>query len=143
MRLLSALLVVTSIGIMSFGNSYAQTPNIIIYAQIVIQDANGNLVAYLESGRVTINDLDALNKLIDQNADIFQKSTLTINNQNYDLIKAKDVVIHSSATIVSENTISGSNGVNKVVLVSVTYDGYPVVKGDKVTTYWTILRPAS
>lgn len=143
MKMLRALLLVTSLAI-SFGSSYAQTqPKISIYAQIVIQDSNGNLVAYLESARIDITDLNTLSKLIDQNPNVFHKSAIALDDQRYDLIKATSVIVHSSATIVSGETISNSNGPTTEILAQANHDGYPVVSGDKVTTYWTMLRPAS
>lgn len=143
MKLLVALFLFVSLLVTSFGNSYAQTSQIAIYAQIEVQDANGNLVEYLESGTVKITDLNALNQLIDHNPDVFHKTTITLGDQSYDLFKATNVVAHKYPTIVSQNTIATSNATSRVVLVSVDHDGYPAIPGDKVTTYWTILRPSS
>lgn len=143
MRLLLVLLVVISLTAISFDNSYAQTPQqIFVYAQIEIQDSNGNLVAYLESGNISITDLNAFNRLIDSRPDLFHKSVITVNDQNYDLIKTTNVVVHTYPTIVSNNQItSASKGFE--VVVTAYHDGYPVLAGDKVTTNWTIIRPSS
>lgn len=130
--------------IASIGNSYAQTPqnNLVIFAQIEIQDSSGNLVSYLEAPQITVLDMAKLNLLLDQNSPVFQKSFISNGNQKFEIIKATDIVIHPSATIVSQNTISASNGKTTEVLAIANHDGYPVVKGDKVTVYWTIIRPA-
>ena len=126
-------------------DSYAQTQqnNLAIFVQIKVQDSNGNLVSYLESSRITILDVTKLNHLLDQDSPVFQKSLVTNGNQKFEVIKANDTEIHPSATIVSENMISASNGQTSQVLATVDHDGYPVVKGDRVTAYWTIIRPAS
>ena len=142
MRLVILFLVASLVA--SFGSSYAQSPPpISIYAQIKVQDANGNLVEYLESDTITITDLNLLNKLIDHNPDVFHKSAITIDGQKFDLIKASNVVVHSYPTIVSGDTITSSNATRQEILVEAYHDGYPAVPGDKVTTYWTILRPSS
>ncbi|HEU5489022.1 MAG TPA: hypothetical protein VFV16_09400, partial [Candidatus Nitrosotalea sp.] len=71
------------------------------------------------------------------------KKIVMLGDQKYELIKATDVLVHSSPTIVSENFISANSANSQEILALADHDGYPVVKGDKVTTYWTILRPAS
>lgn len=146
MRAILFFLVVVSLGMISVDNSYGQTTKQIndIYVQITIQDSNGNLVAYLEPKKIVVTDIDVLDKFIDTAPDLFHKSTMTIAGNNYDLIKATYVAVqHSSATIVSRNSIDYINGNSTVSLVFVDHDGYPVVPGDKVTIYWTILRPSS
>ena len=129
----------------SSSNSYAQTPqnNMAIHVQIKVENSDGALVSYLETSRVIITDYASLNSLLDTNAPILHKKIISIGDQKYELIKATDVLIHSSPTIVSQNFISAMGKNSQELLALADHDGYPVVKGDKVTTYWTILRPAS
>ena len=130
----------------SFANSYAQTPqnNIAIHVQIKVENSDGALVSYLETDKVIITDYASLNTLLDTNAPILHKKVISLGDQKYELIKATDVLVHTSPTIVSENFISAvGGGGSPELLALVDHDGYPVVKGDKVTTYWTIIRPAS
>src|SRR5690348_13205147 len=129
----------------SSSNSYAQTPqnNMAIHVQIKVENSDGALVSYLETSRVIITDYASLNSLLDTNAPILHKKIISIGDQKYELIKATDVLIHSSPTIVSQNFISANSANSQEILALADHDGYPVVKGDKVTTYWTILRPAS
>ncbi len=129
-----------------FASSYAQTPqnNMAIHVQIKVENSAGALVAYLETDKVIITDYANLNALLDTNSPVLHKKIVTEGNQKYELIKATDVLVHSSPTIVSENLISATGGNQKPELLAIAdHDGYPVVKGDKVTTYWTILRPVS
>jgi len=134
-----------SVLMVSFSNSYAQTPqnNIAIHVQIKVENSDGALVSYLETDKVIIMDYANLNSLLDTNAPILHKKMVMLGDQKYELIKATDVLVHSSPTIVSENFISANSGNSQEILALADHDGYPVVKGDKVTTYWTILRPAS
>ena len=130
----------------SFTGSYAQTPqnNIAIHVQIKVENSDGALVSYLETDKVIITDYASLNALLDTNAPVLHKKMVMLGDQKYELIKATDVLIHTSPTIVSENFISAVGGGGSPELLALAdHDGYPVVKGDKVTTYWTILRPAS
>ena len=129
----------------SFSNSYAQTPqnNIAIQVQIKVENSDGALVSYLETDKVIVTDYTNLNALLDTNAPVLHKKIVTIGDQKYELIKATDVVVQTYPTIVSENFISSEGGNSRELLALADHDGYPVIKGDKVTTYWTILRPAS
>ena len=138
------ILVLASIGIiMPVGESYAQTQNnMVVFAQIRVQDSGGNLVSYMEVTRITIPDVAKLNQLLDQNSAVFSKNIITDGDQKLEIIKATDVVVHRSATIVSQNLISATNGQRSEVLAIADHDGYPVVPGDKVSVYWTIIRPA-
>ena len=144
MRYLLAILVLTSFGIVPIGNSYAQTQNnLAIFVQIKVVDSGGNLVSYLEATKITVSDVPKLNLLLDQNSPVFSKSFVTNGAQKFEVIKANDTVVHSSDTIVSQNMISSSDGYHSVVLATADHDGYPVVKGDTATAYWTIIRPVS
>jgi len=144
LRAVLAVLIIASAGLLVPVNSYAQTPsNLGIFVQIKVIDSGGNLVSYLEATKVTVVDVGKLNLLLDQNSPVFSKSFVTNGNQKFEVIKANDTVIHPSATIVSQNMISETNGQHSVVLATADHDGYPVVKGDRVTAYWTIVRPAS
>lgn len=147
MRPLLLAVITGSILILSSGSSFAQSPPqehlLGIYAQIVVQDSSGNLVAYLETSRVTIVNTVRLNQLIDQNMAQFQASQISVAGQDLQMLKATESIVHSSPVIVSQNLISvkTSNGVE--ALVYADHDGYPVAPGDKVTTYWTIIRALS
>jgi len=134
-----------SVLMISFSNSYAQTPqnNIAIHVQIKVENSDGALVSYLETDKVIVEDYASLNALLDTNAPVLHKKIVMLGDQKYELIKATDVLVHSSPTIVSENFISANSANSQEILALADHDGYPVVKGDKVTTYWTILRPAS
>src|SRR6478752_10447210 len=137
--------IIAFILMISFSNSYAQTPqnNIAIHVQIKVENSDGALVSYLETDKVIIEDYASLNALLDTNAPVLHKKIVMLGDQKYELIKATDVLVHSSPTIVSENFISANSANSQEILALADHDGYPVVKGDKVTTYWTILRPAS
>ena len=144
MKLLLGVMM-ASVLMISFSSSYAQTPqnNIAIHVQIKVENSDGALVSYLETDKVIVEDYVSLNSLLDTDAPILHKKIISVGDQKYELIKATDVLVHSSPTIVSENFITADSGNSHEILALADHDGYPVVKGDKVTTYWTILRPVS
>lgn len=125
-------------------NSYAQTPNnLAAFVQIKVLDSGGNLVSYLECTKITVVDVTKLNLLLSQSSPLFQKSIVSNGQQKFEVIKVNDTVVNPSATIVSQNMISETNGQHSTVLAIANHDGYPVVRGDKTTAYWTIIRPVS
>ena len=147
MRYLLLVLLVGSILIPTAGTSLAQTVGppqqvIGIYAQVEVQDSSGNLVSYLETSRVTIVHPEKINQMIDQNMEEFQSSIINVGGQNLEILKANETVVHTYPTIVSQNLISMKTPSGIETLVSANHDGYAVLKGDKVTTYWTIIRTA-
>jgi hypothetical protein len=144
MRYLLVVIVLASFFIIPIGNSYAQTQNnLAMFVQIKVVDSGGNLVSYMECTKITIVDVAKLNQLLNQNSPVFAKSFVTNGDQKFEVIKANDTVVHPSATIVSQNLISETNGQRSQVLAIADHDGYPVILGDKATAYWTIIRPAS
>lgn len=114
-----------------------------IYAQVAVHDSSGNLVAYLETLRVTIFDPAGFNKIIDDNMNMFQRSVINVQGHDVEILKVNDSIVHSSPTIVSQNLVSLKTADGPKVLVAADHDGYPVTDGDKVTTYWTIIRALS
>lgn len=141
--LLAVLVIVSSILIPQY--SYAQTPNqLAIFVQIKVQDSSGNLVSYLEPSRIAISNMVALNHLLDSNSPEFQKSFVTNDRQKFEVVKITDEEVHhQSGTIVSQNSMSSYDGKTEQFVVTADHDGFPVVPGDKVTSYWTVIRPAS
>jgi len=161
MRPLFLALAIGSLLVLSTGISFAQTIGpqpqtagppqtavpqqqiIGIYAQIEVQDSSGNLISYLETPRATVIDPSRFNQLIDQNMNLFKSTMINVGGQNIEILKVNDTVVHHSPTIVSQNLISVTTPQGTETLVTADHDGYPVVPGDKVTTYWTIIRTAS
>jgi hypothetical protein len=149
MRTLLLALAACSILVLSTGNSFAQTVGtsqqaiLGVYAQIVVHDSSGNLVSYSETDHVKVVDPARFNEIINANINLFQKNVINVGGQNLEILQVNDSTVHDSPTIVSINliTLDTANGKQNIVIAD--HDGYPVVKGDDVTTYWTIIRTAS
>lgn len=150
MRILVILLVLVSVCALSLGTSYAdsisstlESKKIYVFAQVEVRNSDDNLVAYLEVKKIVIFDLAKLNQLLDENSEKIQKSTITLDGKNYEMIKGVGTVVHTSTTVVSKSVISNNQGDSSEILVQADHDGYPVVSGDRVTTTWTIIQPLS
>lgn len=149
MKTALAVLVLMAVCMIPIESSYGESieshlakNKLYIFAQIHVTNSDGQLVAYLESKKITILDLDKLNQLLDQNSGGIQKSIITIDGKKYEMIKGIGVFVHKVPTVVSKSIISNTQGSSSQMLVWADHDGYPVIPGDKVTTTWTIIRPA-
>ena len=151
MRILLALPVLLILGMSSFGISFAQTAGpqqpqqqlLGIYAQVVITDSSGNLVSYLETSNVRIGDPTQFNQIIDENMGQFKKTVVSTSSGDVEILQVNDTLVHQSPTIVSLNLISLKTPAGPKTLVVADHDGFPVVPGDRMTTYWTIVRTAA
>jgi hypothetical protein len=142
-RIWPVALLVVSICMAMPAVSYAQTPNIIIFVQIKVRDSSGNLVSYMESTKITLANVDTLSKLLDQGSPQMAKTIMQSGGQKFEVIKINDTITQPSQTVVSKNIISATDGKSSKIVLVADHDGYPVVKGDVTTAYWTIIRPAS
>ncbi|MDE1766175.1 MAG: hypothetical protein KGI27_07880 [Thaumarchaeota archaeon] len=141
---LAAVLVLVSTAGLSFAQTAGPSQSVLgIYAQVVVYDSSGNLVAYLETSRATILDTVQFNALVNQNIGQFTRTVASAGGQEIEILKANETVVHPYASIISENLISLNTPDGPKTLVFAEHDGYPVEKGDRVTTYWTIVRTAS
>ncbi len=123
--------------------SYAETPNLIVFVQIKVRDSSGNLVSYMESTKITLVNATMLTQLLDQGSPVMEKKIMQSGGQKFEVIKVNDTIVQPSQTVVSKNIISATDGKNSHIVIYADHDGYPVVKGDTTTAYWTIIRPAS
>ncbi len=148
MRALLGILVFSMILLPLVGNSYAysvkselEKNNFYIYAQIEVKNSEDQIVAYLESKKIVVYNLEKLNKMLDENSGGIEKSTITIGGKQYEMIKGVGTTMHPFPTVVSKNIIAIKINDLSETLVYADHNGYPVVAGDKVVTTWTIIRP--
>ncbi len=127
-----------------FAQTAGPTPQQVlgIYAQIVIEDGSGNLVSYLETSKVRIADPAQFNQILNENIGQFKKTVINDGGQNIEILQVNDTLVHKDSTIISLNLISLKTPNGSKVLVAADHDGFPVVTGDKMITYWTIVRTA-
>lgn len=121
--------------------SVIENYGIFVFVQIEIRNQDGQLIGYLEPGKIIIPDLNLLNSILDVDRESIQKSIVTINGKNYEMIKTVVSENHESDTVISKTLVSVREGDRSADLVIVDHDGYPVTKGDLVKTTWTFIRP--
>ena len=110
-----------------------------IILQIQIRDSNQNLVGYIETDRVTIQNLQELSGILDDmSTNPENTKTVLVDDTKYVVITGVGEAKYVSDTFVSLSTIS-NNGIS---LVYANYNGFPIRAGDIVISTWTIVRPA-
>ena len=113
---------------------------IYIIIQIQIRDSNESLVGYIETDRITVNNLDLLSGILDELSENPKNTKIiTIDDKKYEVI-----VEEHNAKYIADFPLSMSNITTNddKIIVYANYDGSPIGKGDLVITTWTMIRPA-
>jgi hypothetical protein len=113
---------------------------IYIIVQLQIRDSNESLVGYIETDRITVNNLEFLSQILDELSENSKNTKIiTIDDKKYEVI-----VEEHSAKYVADFPLSMSNITTNddEIVVYANYDGSPIGKGDLVITTWTMIRPA-
>lgn len=110
---------------------------IYIIIQVEIRDPNENLVGYIETDRVTVNDLDQLLIILDEMSSNPKNSKIiTIDDTKYRVITGVGNAKYISDTYVSMSVITNDDQ----PIVYANYDGFPIRTGDKIITTWTMVQ---
>ena len=111
-----------------------------IFVQIVHRDSNGNLLAYLQSDRMNIIDLSALNYLLDQESSLKQDPIYDVDGKKLQVITRQFVeTVDSQGLLASTRLMVDVNNI-EVMTVQFTHDGFRITSGDTVTTVWSFAR---
>ena len=112
---------------------------IYIIVQIQIRDPNQNLVGYIETDRITVQNLDELSKILDDmSTNSKNTKIITIDDKKYQVIVVEDDAKHLFDAFLSISHITNAGE----SIVYVNYDGFQIRAGDIVITTWTMVRPA-
>ena len=111
-----------------------------IILQIQIRDSNENLVGYIETDRITVNDLEFLSGILDELSENPKNTKIiTIDGKKYEVIVEENHARYSADFPLSMSNITTND--DKIVVYA-NYDGSPIGKSDLVITTWTMIRPA-
>lgn len=117
-----------------------QIPDILIFVQTFVMDPEKQLVAYLTSNQFTYIDTGRLHPFLDSVVTEHDQS-ITINAQKFQIIKREQTVISHSESVVASTLLVETVEKKPVLLARFTHDGFPVQKGDQITSIWTFIRP--
>ena len=112
---------------------------IYIIVQIQIRDSSENLMGYIETDRITIENLDELFEILDKMSENPKNlKIITIDATEYQVITGIGNAEFVSDKLVSRSAITNDGK----PLAYANYDGFPVKSGDLAITTWTMIRPA-
>ena len=110
---------------------------IYIIVQIQIRDSNENLVGYIETDRITVQNLESLFMILDDMSKNSENTKImNIDDKKYQVITGVGNANYVSDTIVSLSAITDDGQ----TIVYANYDGFPIRTGDIVITNWTMIR---
>ena len=114
-----------------------QEGQIYIIVQIEIRDSNENLVGYIETDRITVQNLESLFMILDDMSKNSENTKImNIDDKKYQVITGVGNANYVSDTIVSLSAITDDGQ----TIVYANYDGFPIRTGDIVITTWTMIR---
>ena len=114
-----------------------QEGQIYIIVQIEIRDSNENLVGYIETDRITVQNLESLSIILDDMSKNSENTKImNIDDKKYQVITGVGNANYVSDTIVSLSAITDDGQ----TIVYANYDGFPIRTGDIVITTWTMIR---
>ena len=141
--LLSFAFLLFPIGI-SFGTYQTEIgDDIFIFVQSTVRNSDGALVAYLESSKFTDLNKPALESFLDFEASRGVDSIITINGEDYQVIRRVQSHSFSSDDLTASTILSDTIDGKLVMLARFAHDGYPVVSGDTLESMWTFVRLVS
>jgi len=112
---------------------------IYITVQMQIRDYNGHLVGYIETDRITVQNLDELSLILDEmSTNLENTKIMIIDDKKYQIIVVEDYAKHPFDAFLSISHITNRGE----SIAYVNYDGFQIRADDVVITTWTIIRPA-
>lgn len=114
---------------------------VFIFVQSTIRNSDGVLVAYLESSKFTDLNKPALESFLDFETSRGNDPIITIDGQNYQVIRRVQSHSFDSEGLVASTILSDNVDGKNTVLARFAHDGYPVISGDTLESMWTFVRP--
>ena len=147
LKLLLFLMILTFIPPLSFADELAdhnfetsmQQADIYIILQLEIRDPNQNLVGYIETDRVTVQNIRILSGILDDMSQNSENTKIvTIDDKKYEVITGLGNAKFDYDTVVSVSVITH----DEQSIVFANYDGFQIKPGDVLISTWTMIRPA-
>ncbi len=117
--------------------------DLFVFVQTTIRNSDGQLVTYLESSKFTDLNLELLGPFLDSEAARGDDPIVTINGEEYQVIRRVQSKIFPSDDLVASTLLSNVVDGKLTMLARFAHDGYPVSEGDTLQSMWTFIRPAS
>ncbi len=117
--------------------------DIFVFVQSTVRNSDGTLVVYLESTKFSDLNLPALQSFLDYEATRGNDPIITIDGQQYQVIRRVQSQSLDSEGLVASTILSDTVDGKPVILARFAHDGYPTIPGDTLESMWTFVRPVS
>lgn len=117
---------------------YAETPY--IFVQIIHKDSDGNLLAYLQSDRVTDANLDMINDMLEHESargvdPIYQK-----DGNIFQVITRENTLHFDSALMYASTSLIQDVHDEPISILRLPHDGFRVLPGDSIKVIWIFAK---
>lgn len=117
--------------------------DLFVFVQTIIRNSDGTLVVYLESDKFSDLNVPALELVLDYEASSGNDSVITIDGQQYQIIRRVQSQSFDSDGLVASTVLSYNLDGKPILLARFAHDGYPTIPGDTMESMWTFIRPIS
>ena len=117
--------------------------DIFVFVQTIIRNSDGTLVVYLESTKFSDINKPALGILLDHEASRQNNSVITIDGQQYQIVRRVQSQSFDSEGLVASTVLSYNMDGKSIPLARFAHDGYVTISGDTMQSMWTFIRPVS
>jgi hypothetical protein len=120
--------------------AYAQEREIAIISQIMLRDASGSLVAFVDVGKIEYVDAGTLHTFLDDEFNPNTDPIFSTDEKNIQVIRRAIDYHPESDDLLTDLTLNVNIDGKPVTLVRPIHDGIPVRNGDTLTVIWTFIR---
>ena len=117
---------------------YAEIPY--IFVQIIHKDSDGNLLAYLQSDRVTDANLSAIDKMIEHESTREIDPIYQINGNVFQVITRENTLHFDSSLMYANTSLIQDVDDEQVIVLRLPHDGFRVLPGDSIKVIWIFSR---
>ena len=114
--------------------------DIFVFVQTTVRNSDGTLIVYLESTKFSNLELPALESFLDFEATRGKDPIITIDGEQYQVIRRAQSQSFDSAGLVASTILSDNVDGKLVLLARFAHDGYPTLPGDTMESMWTFVR---
>ena len=111
-----------------------------IFVQVIHRDSDENLIAYLQSDKIIIADLSALNFLLNNESSTKQDPIYEMDNKKLQVITRQFIETIDSQTLLANTRLMVNANNIEIMAVQFIHDGFRVTSGDTITTVWSFAR---
>ena len=132
------ILGVIIISVFVIPTAFAETPY--IFVQIIHKDSDGNLLAYLQSDRVTDANLTEINEMLEHESargidPIYQK-----DGNTFQVITRENTLYFDSPLMYASTSLIQDVNDEQNIILRLPHDGFRVLPGDSIKVIWIFTK---